>query len=900
MKRILLILFCVLALPVMASHIVGGEFELIHLNGNKYQLNLIIYFDEINGNPLAEDPSVTARIFRKRDNFPMLDVTLPLVQRTNVAYTQPSCTIGELRTRKILYTTTITLSDQQFSDPEGYYISWERCCRNYQITNIFSENTQAGGTRYAGQTFYLEFPPVTKNGQPFINSTPRLFPPLSDYACPRRFYYVDFAGVDDDGDSLVYSLVDPLNTKTADALPPTGPRPRPYPSVTWRPGFNLEEIIGGTPDLAITTDGFLTVTPAQQGLFVFAVRCQEFRDGVKIGEVRRDFQLLVLDACPVAEPPLIIGKKTSEATTFKDKMNISFSNQVADADRCIQVVVSDPDANKIEDNFTEQIKLRVISLGFKKDMSDVLPPISTATLSRDGTKTFDICFDQCPPNESGIFQVGIIAFDDACSLPLSDTLRITVNIQPPDNVKPKFELPLAEVTSPPAFQEGDKEIWRVKAIDGNNDQMVIGIIPDGFSMEDVGMTVEQLENKPGLYEADLVWDTRCDVYDFREKTSFQLKFIVQDQDLCSFSGSDTVAFNLGVILPGNADPIISTDLQPDEIINGVYMVQRKIFDKLDFNVTGKDEKDETDLLQLSGTGVGFDMAAVAATFPSVSGTTSITSPFDWELFCEKVNLTVKSEFDLRFIVKDEANKCRLYKADTLTVRLKVLPPDNQKPILTITNTNPDLAFEDNFQDVMLGQQISLGLTARDADTGPQDLLAIELIKATGDVEPNGYVFSKVTGTGSAETTFAWLPDCSIFKNGDYENNYSFSFRTLDNRCRNTKADTVTVDFTVRDIDNKESEFIPPNFISANGDSFNEFFAMLRHNSGTGELESILPLDNCIGRFVSISIYNRWGTEVFNSNNRDFQWRPVNQAPGIYFYTLIYSNKEYKGTVTVKD
>lgn len=900
MKRILLILFCVLALPVMASHIVGGEFELIHLSGNQYQLNMILYFDEVNGNPLAEDPNIIARIFRKKDNAVMMDVNLPLVERTNVAYTQPKCTIGELKTRRILYSAVVTLSNANFSDPEGYYVAWERCCRNYQITNIYSENTQMGGTIYAGQAFYLEFPPVTKNGEPFYNSTPRLFPPLSDYACPYRLYYVDFAGVDDDGDSLAYSLVTPLNTITAAAIPPGSvARPAPYPDINWRPGFDLTKIVGGDPDLAITTEGFLTVKPKQQGLYVFAVKCEEFRDKQKIGEVRRDFQMLVLDACPVAEPPLIVGKKVSEPTTFKDKMNITFSNQVTDSDRCIQVVVSDPDASKLEDAYKENIHLKVIPLGYKKDMSGILPDISTATLTKDAaTKTFDICFDKCPANESGIFQVGIIAFDDACSLPLSDTLRVTVNIQPPFNAKPKFELPSTEITSK-IINEGDKITYRVKATDGNNDKMTVAVIPDGFSFNNVGMTVTQLQNIEGLYEADFVWDSRCDVYDFTKKTSFQLKFIVQDQDLCAFSGADTIAFNLGVILPGNNDPIISTDLQPDQIVNGVYVLERKVFDKLDFNVTGADVKDK-DFLVLTGSGVGFDMNPIGATFPSKSGNTSITSSFDWGLFCEKFDLAKKSVYDFQFIVKDEANKCRLYKADTLAVKLKVLPPDNQKPTLTIVNTNPAVTFENNAMDVMVGEQISLGLIGTDPDTGPQDIVSIEMIDITSSADPVGYEYMNATGTGTVQTTFAWLPDCSIFERGVYENNYRFTFRTVDNRCKISKADTVHFDLTIRDINNEGRQFIPPNFVSANGDSFNDFFAMLRQREETGELENILPADNCVGRFVSISIYNRWGSEVFSSIDRDFQWYPVNQAPGIYFYTLVFSDKEYKGTITVSD
>jgi len=197
MKRILLVVLCFLTFPLAASHIVGGEFEILHVSGNTYRINLILYFDELNGLVGARDPDVRARIFRKRDNLVIQDeVFLPLISQTPVSYTQPECSRGELVTTKLVYSSTFNLPDNVYNDPEGYYIAWERCCRNYTITNVQSNDPLFG--QYAGQTFYLEFPPVVKNGQPFINSTPRLFPPLNDFACPNRLYYVDFAGVDDD------------------------------------------------------------------------------------------------------------------------------------------------------------------------------------------------------------------------------------------------------------------------------------------------------------------------------------------------------------------------------------------------------------------------------------------------------------------------------------------------------------------------------------------------------------------------------------------------------------------------------------------------------------------------------------------------------------------------------
>ena len=49
--------------------------------------------------------------------------------------------------------------------------------------------------------------------------------------------------------------------------------------------------------------GSITVTPTEVGLYVFSVKADEYRDGVKIAEARRDFQMLVVDGCSPPDPP---------------------------------------------------------------------------------------------------------------------------------------------------------------------------------------------------------------------------------------------------------------------------------------------------------------------------------------------------------------------------------------------------------------------------------------------------------------------------------------------------------------------------------------------------------------------------------------------------------------------
>lgn len=890
MKRFLLVVLCSFAIPVMASHIVGGEFEVVHISGNSYRINLILYFDILNGNPGARDLNFTSRIYRKRDNAVMQDVFFESPIESPVNYTQPECSNGEIVTSKLVYSRVVTLPDNVYNDPKGYYIIWERCCRNYTITNIFSEDP-AISPRAAGQTFYLEFPPVVKNGEPFINSSPRLFPPLTDYACPRKPYYVDFAGIDDDGDSLAYSIVTPLSTHTIDAFPPL--RPAPYPLVAWRNPFSFANILGGNPDLKISTDGFLTATPSQQGLFVFAVKCEEYRDGQKIGEVRRDFQMLVVDVCPRAEPPRILGKKLTESTfSYDDIMQVTFSNTVTDAERCIEVQVSDADASNQDDNFQENITIKAIPIGFKKNVKGILPAVTSATLINGSVKSFRICFDECPYVE-GPFQVGIVAFDDACSQPLSDTLKITVNIIPPPNANPYFTTPdVVEV-----LNEGQQRIWPIAGLDDDGDALIVGVIADGFRMEDVGMKLVQIKNENGEYEAQLEWDTRCNVYDFTKKTQFDVTILLEDVDYCNFTHPALMTLRLQVNLPGNADPVIDSDLTPDPFERVVTGITRKVNESLVFNVTGTDADD--DFIVLDVKGVGFNIADYDISFPAVSGNGTVSSKFQWNIFCDNVNLKSKDEFTFEFIVVDNANKCGFYKADTLDVTVLLLPPDNEGPALFINNLNQATQLVSNTLTVELGQQITLGLSGIDPDVLPQaDWLRLDLIKVEGDTEANGYIFAPAEGRGNIQTTFTWKPECSIFENGVYENSYTFTFNLLDDRCYNQKGDTLAVSIIIKDVERDDAEFVPPNIITPNGDQLNEFFAMVKKDPASGELINILPKDNCVGRFEGITIYNRWGKRVFASIDRDFRWYADGEASGVYYYHLTFSDKEYKGVITV--
>ena len=150
---ILLVFQMFFSAQTYATHIVGGAFAIQHVEGDRYLFRQIQYFDVVNGEPNAKDFQVVASIFRKKDNIFVQSVVMQLQSENYVPYTNPQCTNDKLVTNRLVYSGEYILNPELFSDPQGYYMVWERCCRNNIINNIV-------GPERTGQTFYIEFPPI--------------------------------------------------------------------------------------------------------------------------------------------------------------------------------------------------------------------------------------------------------------------------------------------------------------------------------------------------------------------------------------------------------------------------------------------------------------------------------------------------------------------------------------------------------------------------------------------------------------------------------------------------------------------------------------------------------------------------------------------------------------------
>ncbi|MBC3789090.1 gliding motility-associated C-terminal domain-containing protein [Spirosoma utsteinense] len=296
LRMFVVLILLLTSVPVLATHQVGGQLEMRAVGNRPGQYRIIVtnYFeagrraDQQSGGPLG--------IFRQRDNQQMLTFQVRETgQRENVIYANEFC--AELRNLKFVVATfeaDLQLDPATYSDPQGYYISYQTRNRNAGIDNLVNP-------LLTGFTFYLAFPALQQNGLAIPYSSPR-FPPINgEYVCVNEPFSFPFGGTDPDGDELRYSMVTPLDQKNTGRTPTTSPGP--YPDVVWQPGYGASNAIPGSPALTIDSKtGQLSVTATQLGLFVFAVKVEEYRNGVKLGEVRRDFQFLVVDCPPTTTP----------------------------------------------------------------------------------------------------------------------------------------------------------------------------------------------------------------------------------------------------------------------------------------------------------------------------------------------------------------------------------------------------------------------------------------------------------------------------------------------------------------------------------------------------------------------------------------------------------------------
>lgn len=254
--RLSLWILCLLSsYSAWATHNRGGEITYRHINGLTYEVRVVIYTKALN----AADR-------------PILEVNWNYGGRKDsVSRDTPNgVPVGNDILRNS-YTTTHT-----FPGPGTYKISVLDPNRVAGVVNI--NNGASVNVPFYIESFLTINPFLGPNSSPILS-----FPPI-DVGCVNRLYLHNPGASDPDGDSLSYSLV-PCRGINGDPVP----------------NYTFPDI---PPFLRIDGNGdFLWDVPRVAGIYNFAILIQEWRNGILIGSVTRDFQVDIT-ACS-NRPPTI-------------------------------------------------------------------------------------------------------------------------------------------------------------------------------------------------------------------------------------------------------------------------------------------------------------------------------------------------------------------------------------------------------------------------------------------------------------------------------------------------------------------------------------------------------------------------------------------------------------------
>ena len=294
MRYSFFVLFCLLFGTAKSTHIVGGEMGYKYLGSNQYRIRLDLYIDCQNGNPQAISSDATAYIGvfngQTRNMLGGYPKQISRQGPKRVVKTNYNCIVQAPNACVDQYWYEVTFTLPPITG--GYYISFQRCCRNGSINNL----VDPGGT---GANYWTLIPDArTLSNKKENNSAVfKELPP--NFLCTNTPLKFDHSATDIDGDSLVYELFRPFTGGTSNA-----PRPDqgangdlqmpPFSQITWSAGYIDTNPINGNPPLQIDAKtGYLTLTPTKTGQFVVGILVKEYRKGQLIGTTRRDYQFNV-------------------------------------------------------------------------------------------------------------------------------------------------------------------------------------------------------------------------------------------------------------------------------------------------------------------------------------------------------------------------------------------------------------------------------------------------------------------------------------------------------------------------------------------------------------------------------------------------------------------------------
>ncbi len=296
MNKLLLIIGLLLLFPFSgkATHLIGGEitYQCIGYNETNdtysYEVTLTVYRDcgPANVNNTFFDDVAYIGVYEGTFLYDTELIYYPGFNSNINTDLNSECVSVPISAcvQKAVYISTITLD----FDNGGYDLVYQRCCRNWSISNINS----AGATGMTLHAFIPEPVDSTCNSSPTFDVLPPAF------LCNDYDLDLDFSASDADGDSLVYELCTPFYGASVDDPQPFEPEAPPFYNVSWSSSYSASAPFSTVNGLDLNSQtGILTGTPNEIGIFAIAICVKEYRNGVLLSQISRDYQINIYN-CP--------------------------------------------------------------------------------------------------------------------------------------------------------------------------------------------------------------------------------------------------------------------------------------------------------------------------------------------------------------------------------------------------------------------------------------------------------------------------------------------------------------------------------------------------------------------------------------------------------------------------
>ncbi|MEA3496748.1 MAG: hypothetical protein U9R42_12020, partial [Bacteroidota bacterium] len=338
---------------VKSSWFMGGDLSYTNMGQDSFIIKLVMYRDCNGINPCNANITIKC----KSTNQIITTATMPRTSTTDItSVCSNSCTRCQTGScsfpygvEKYEYQKLVVLNTACCE----LILSYQMCCRNATIT-----------TGIANKYFYIE---ATLNRciTP-QNSSPTFRNEALNLLCKDQDYQLNVGAYDTDGDSLAYEFAYPLEGHGSN-ISYSGQYD--YDKAFYFYGFPNKNLPLPKGIHLNPSTGDLSFRPTKIEQTVMVINVSEFRNGVKIGENRRDIQIIVIN-CPTNHSPKLNPTSTLNVTEG-DTVNYTFSTSDIDVNDTLQICWDSSITNTSWQLNTSNYKHPIGTLKFYPDITNL-------------------------------------------------------------------------------------------------------------------------------------------------------------------------------------------------------------------------------------------------------------------------------------------------------------------------------------------------------------------------------------------------------------------------------------------------------------------------------------------------------------------------------------------------